>query len=75
MNLFYLFFKVCFLTWTILKDFIEFVTTLCLFYDFVFCHEECGILVPWPGIEPAPPALEGKILTTGPLGQSHDPVL
>ena len=27
-----------------------------------------GILVPHPGIEPTPPALEGKILTTGPPG-------
>ena len=24
-----------------------------------------GILAPQPGIEPAPPALEGKVLTTG----------
>ena len=24
----------------------------------------CGILVPWPGIEPGPPALEGRVLTT-----------
>ena len=30
----------------------------------------CGILVPWPGIEPAPPALEGKVLNTGPPGKS-----
>ena len=30
----------------------------------------CGILPPWPGIEPAPPALEGKVLTTGPPGKS-----
>ena len=27
-----------------------------------------GILVPHPGIEPTPPALEGEILTTGPPG-------
>ena len=26
----------------------------------------CGILVSRPGIEPAPPALEGEVLTTGP---------
>ena len=32
--------------------------------------EACGILAPQPGIEPAPPALEGKILTTGPPGKS-----
>ena len=30
-----------------------------------------GILGPWPGIEPAPPALEGKDLTTGLPGKSH----
>ena len=26
----------------------------------------CGTLVPWPGIETTPPALEGTVLTTGP---------
>ena len=34
---------------------------------FTFCffgHEECEILVPWPRIEPASPALEGKVLIT-----------
>ena len=30
----------------------------------------CGILVPWPGIEPAYPALQGGFLATGPLGKS-----
>ena len=30
----------------------------------------CGILAPRPGIELAPPALEGKVLTTGPPGKS-----
>ena len=30
----------------------------------------CGILVPQPGIEPAPPALEGEILTAGPPEKS-----
>ena len=29
-----------------------------------------GILAPRPGIEPAPPALEGEVLTTGPPGKS-----
>ena len=29
-----------------------------------------GILVPWPGIEPPSPALEGGVLTTGPLDKS-----
>ena len=30
-----------------------------------FDHEACGILAPWPGIEPALPALEGVVLTEG----------
>ena len=39
----------------------------------MFCFfgcEACGILAPQPGIEPTPPALEGEVLTTGPLGKS-----
>ena len=57
--------------WTIFKVFIEFVTILLLFYVFgFFGHEACGILAPWPGIEPIPPALEGKVLATGPPGKS-----
>ena len=55
--------------WTIFKVFIEFVTILLLFY--VLGHEACGILAPQPGIEPAPPAQEGKVLTTGPPGKSQ----
>ena len=35
----------------------------------LFGHETCGILVPQPGIEPPPPALESEILTTGPSGE------
>ena len=34
------------------------------------CPAACGILVPWPGIEPASPALEGGFFTTGPRGKS-----
>ena len=33
-------------------------------------QEACGILAPSPGIKPSPPALEGKVLTTGPPGRS-----
>ena len=33
-------------------------------------HEACGLLAPPPGIEPAPSALEGEVLTTGPAGKS-----
>ena len=36
-----------------------------------FGHEPCGILAPRSGIEPAPPALEGDVLTTEPPGKSH----
>ena len=35
-----------------------------------FDRETCGILAPWPGIKPAPPDLEGKVLTTRPSGKS-----
>ena len=51
--------------WTIFKVDIEFVTILFLFYIWFFVHEACGLLVPWPGIKLAHPALEGEILTTG----------
>ena len=39
----------------------------------MFCflgREACGILVPQPRIEPARPALEGEVLTTGPPRKS-----
>ena len=42
-------------------------------FCFVVCffgHEACGVLAPWLGIEPTPPALEGDILATGPPGKS-----
>ena len=63
--------KIFFLMWTIFKVFIEFITILLLFYLFFFFDRKaCGILVPWPKIEPIPPALEGGFLTTGPPGRS-----
>ena len=34
------------------------------------CSTDCGILVPQTGIKPASPALQGRFLTTGPLGKS-----
>ena len=34
--------------------------------------DACGILASQPGIEPVPPALEGEVLTTGPLGKAPD---
>ena len=40
---------------------------------FVVLHcAPCGILAPWPVIEPAPASLEGGVLTTGPLEKSLD---
>ena len=35
-----------------------------------FGHKAYGILALWSGIKPAPPALEGEVLTTGPPGKS-----
>ena len=37
---------------------------------FFFFLNACGILAPGVGIEPAPPALKGEMLTTGPPGKS-----
>ena len=38
---------------------------------FWFCGPKaCRILAPWPGIKPILPALEDKVLTTGPSGKS-----
>ena len=38
-----------------------------------FGLKSCGNLAPQPGIEPAPPALEGEVLLTGPPGKSQCP--
>ena len=35
-----------------------------------FGLEACGSIAPQPGIEPAPLALKGEVLTTGPPGKS-----
>ena len=52
---------------------IEFVTVLLLFfYVFVFSGTKAyGILAAPPGIELVPPALEGRVLTTGQPGKSQ----
>ena len=39
------------------------------------CPIACGILVPCPGIVPMPPALEGRFLSTGSPGKSHNKLL
>ena len=64
--------------WTIFKVFIKFVRVLLLGFFFFFFlmfsffgPEARGILVPLPEIEPAPPALEGEVLTSGPTGKSR----
>ena len=51
-----------FLMWSIFKVYIRLVTILFLFYVLGFWLWGCGILRPWPRIEPALPALEGQVL-------------
>ena len=41
-----------------------------VFLLFCFGYEACWFLAPQPEIEPAPPALEGKVLSSGPAGKS-----
>ena len=40
------------------------------FMVWLFGCKACGILASPPGIEPAPPVLEGEVVTTGPPGKS-----
>ena len=47
-------------------------SVLCFF--FFLARRHCRILAPQLGIEPAPPALEGKILTTGSLRKFQRPL-
>ena len=35
---------------------------LCIYLFLFFGHTACGILVPWPGIEPVPPVVEVQSL-------------
>ena len=58
--------------WTILKAFIENLLQYCFCFMFwFFGHEVCQILAPQPGIEPALPALDSEISTTGLRGKSQ----
>ena len=60
--------------WTIFKAFIKFLTILLMFYVLsVSGLEICEILAPQAETEPAPLALKGKVLTTGPSGKSELP--
>ena len=36
----------------------------------LFGRKACGIPAPRPGTEPAPPAVEGEVPTTGPPGEA-----
>ena len=49
----------------------------CSMRDLFFLFFSCGMrdLVPWPGIEPGPPALGAGVLTTGPAGKSQQHLL
>ena len=55
--------------WAILKIFMNLLQYFSVFC-FVFGLEKCGILAPQPGIETAPPVLEGKVLITESPGKS-----
>ena len=65
------FFKDFFWCEPFFKVLIEFVFNIASVSCFDFLGPKaCGILVRWPGFEPTPLALEGKILTTGPQWKS-----
>ena len=71
------FFFVClFLLWTIFEVYWMYYNTVSILVFFVFVfflnlgHKVYEILAPWLGIEPRPPALEGKVLTTGTPGKA-----
>ena len=69
-SIFFFFFKI---SWCgpILKTLLNLLQHyICLMF-WIFGPEARGILGPWPGIEPPPFALEGKIWTTGPSGKSQ----
>ena len=58
---------------TIFKVFVEFVTILLLFFMFWFFGlEACGILAPWPRIQPTTPVLEVELLISRLPGKSLD---
>ena len=61
---FFFFFKI-FLCGPFLKSLLSLLQYCFCFMFWFFSHEACGILAPWPGIEPVPPALEGEVLNTG----------
>ena len=70
----------CIRTYTLPDIVLLFSSLLFFFFKFIWLHQilvvacrlscpvVCGILVPWPGIEPASPAVEGVLLETGSPG-------
>ena len=67
-----LFFYKDFFMWTICKVYLicyNIVSVLWGFLVLFFGCEACGILAPWPGVEPSLSALEGGVLTTRPTGK------
>ena len=53
-----------------LKSLLNLLQYCFCFMFYSFGREARGLLAPRPVIEPAPPALEGEVLTTGPPGKS-----
>ena len=56
-------------------QFIYILSNTCYFLFLFFGPEARGILAPRQGTEPAPPALEGEVLTTGPPRKSPPPLI
>ena len=57
--------------WTLLKSLLNLLQHCFCFMFWLFGQKACGMLGPQPGIKPAPLALEGEVLTTGPPGKLH----
>ena len=55
--------------WTIFNVFIVFVRIFFCFLFWFSSYKAYGMLAPWPGIEPAPLASEGEVLTSGLSGK------
>ena len=65
-----------FLMWIILKSLLNLLQyCFCFMFLFLFFGlKACGLLTSLPGIEPAPPMLDGGVLTTGPPGKSQNSI-
>ena len=68
--IFLFFFKDFFWCGPFLKSLLNLLQYCFCFKFWFFGYEACGILAPPSGIEPAPPAQEGEVLTTGLPGKS-----